>query len=115
MLMRYFFLVLMLVMPVASMVHAQDALAAQDLQSKAYLTLIEGDEFLKQNAPDKALDAYARALTMYQKIKELDPNYNPRIIAYRLTYCANKAKELESQLKAERGMTPPKHTSSWKP
>jgi chromosome segregation ATPase len=105
MLKRFLLLALMVAMPVASLVRAQDALAAQDLQSKAYLTLIEGDEFLKQNAPDKALDAYGRALTMYQKIKELDPNYNPRIIGYRLTYCANKARELEAQLKKERGMT----------
>ena len=105
MLKRLSLLVLVLVLTGVPMSRAQESLAAQDLQSKAYLTLIEGDEFLKQNAPDKALDAYGRALTMYQKIKELDPNYNPRIIGYRLTYCANKAKELEAQLKKERGMT----------
>ena len=98
-------LLLVMVMSAASMSHAQDTLAAQDMQSKAYLTLIEGDEFLKQNAPDKALDAYGRALTMYQKIKDLDANYNPRIIGFRLTYCANKVKELEMQLKKDRGLT----------
>ncbi len=105
MLKSFYLLLILLVAPIATLVRAQDPLAAQDLQSKAYLTLIEGDEFLKQNAPDKALDAYGRARTMYQKIKELDPNYNPRIIGYRLTYCANKVKELEAQLKQERGMT----------
>ncbi|MFO1524175.1 MAG: hypothetical protein U1G05_19545 [Kiritimatiellia bacterium] len=84
---------------------SQNTLAAQDLQSKAYLTLIEGDEFLKQDVADKAMDCYGRALTMYQKIKELDPNYNPRIIGFRLSYCSNKVKELDARLKGEKGLT----------
>lgn len=58
--------------------------------SDAYVTLVQADQARDQQDWRNALASYRDAMDRYRRVAETYPDYEPDIVQYRMTYCANQ-------------------------
>ena len=69
-----------------------------DLQTTAYMAIMRGDQARDADQLPEATQAYQEALKGYQRIQQIDPAFKAKIIDYRLSYCTNQLKDLQSRM-----------------
>lgn len=60
------------------------------IQTEAYIHLVQGDQSLDSGRLDEALEHYTVSRDFYLQIAEEFPDYQPRIVAYRADYCSDQ-------------------------
>lgn len=89
---RFAALCLMLWLPILS------CPAQEDQYMVIYDLIQEGDTLLDANQPVQALAKYIEAQNRLQRFRQVYPNWNPKIINYRVTYLAEKTASLSEHL-----------------
>lgn len=69
-----------------------------ELQTTAYLAIMNGDKARDAEQYPEAIRAYQEALKGYQRIQQVDPTFKAKIIDYRLTYCTNQIKDIQGRM-----------------
>ena len=64
------------------------------IMNEAYINLVQGDQSLEAGRLDEALSLYSQARDYYQRLSSEFPGFEPRIIAYRKTYCDNQLADI---------------------
>ncbi len=65
------------------------------LQIDAYMKLMNGNQYVESNQPEMALESYRAARAGYGRLQAEFPEWQPRVVRYRLTYCDNQIAALE--------------------
>lgn len=65
------------------------------LQTEAYVNLVQADQSLDAGRLDEALAQYQAARDFYDQIAREYPGHEPRIIQYRKTYCDNQIADIQ--------------------
>ena len=60
------------------------------IQTEAYIHLVQGDQSLDSGRLDEALEHYTLSRDFYLQIADEFPDYQPRIVAYRADYCSDQ-------------------------
>lgn len=60
------------------------------IQTEAYIHLVQGDHSLDIGRLDEALEHYTLARDFYLQIAEEFPDYKPRVVTYRADYCSDQ-------------------------
>lgn len=84
----------------AAVARGQNAAAPDitDLQTSAYMAIMRGDQARDAEQLPEAAQAYQDALKGYQRIQQIDPAFKAKIIDYRISYCTNQIKDLQTRL-----------------
>lgn len=91
------------------------------IQTEAYIHLVQGDQSLDSGRLDEALEHYTLSRDFYLQIADEFPDYQPRIVAYRADYCSDQIDLLLLRLgnapasKPASPPTPPSTNSSLPP
>ncbi|MGD9781740.1 MAG: tetratricopeptide repeat protein [Kiritimatiellia bacterium] len=64
------------------------------IQTEAYVNLVQADQSLDAGRLDEALAQYQAARDYYDQISREYPGHEPRIIQYRKTYCDNQVADI---------------------
>lgn len=67
------------------------------IQTEAYVNLVQADQSLDAGRLDEALSQYQTARDYYLQLARDYPGWEPRIIQYRKTYCDNQIADIERQ------------------
>ena len=67
---------------------------SSDDQYVGIYNLIQQGDALAANQPAEALTKYLAAQTSLQRLQKLNPDWNPKVVNFRLTYLADKISEL---------------------
>ena len=65
------------------------------LQTDAYMKLMNGNQYVESNQPEMALESFRAAREGYGRLQAEFPEWQPRVVRYRLTYCDNQIAALE--------------------
>ena len=65
------------------------------IMNEAYISLVQGDQSLEASRLDEALAQYQEARGYYLQLAKDFPDWEPRIIQYRKTYCDNQIADIE--------------------
>jgi Flp pilus assembly protein TadD len=65
-----------------------------------YALIQQGDAFNSSREPRRALDDYTEAQTDLQKFQRVFPDWNPKIVNFRLSYLADRITEVTAKLPA---------------
>ena len=65
------------------------------IQTEAYVNLVQADQSLDAGRLDEALSQYQVARDYYQQLAKDFPGWEPRVIQYRKTYCDNQIADVE--------------------
>lgn len=65
------------------------------IQTEAYVNLVQADQSLDAGRLDEALAQYQAARDFYNQIAREYPGHEPRIIQYRKTYCDNQIADIQ--------------------
>lgn len=68
------------------------------MQTDAYVQLVQGDQSLETGRLDEALDQYQAAKHLYEGLAAAFPSWEPRIIRYRAAYCDNRIAEINRRI-----------------
>jgi tetratricopeptide (TPR) repeat protein len=68
------------------------------IQTEAYMNLVQADQSLDAGRLDEALAQYNAARDYYQQLAKDFPGWEPRVIHYRKTYCDNQIADVERRL-----------------
>jgi Flp pilus assembly protein TadD len=68
------------------------------IQTEAYVNLVQADQSLDAGRLDEALAQYQAARDYYLRLAKEFPGWEPRIIQYRKTYCDNQIIDVERRL-----------------
>ena len=68
------------------------------MQTDAYVQLVQGDQSLETGRLDEALDQYQAAKRLYEGLASAFPSWEPRIIRYRAAYCDNRIAEINRRI-----------------
>jgi tetratricopeptide (TPR) repeat protein len=68
------------------------------IQTEAYVNLVQADQSLDAGRLDEALAQYNAARDYYQQLAKDFPGWEPRVIQYRKTYCDNQITDVERRL-----------------
>jgi len=68
------------------------------IQTEAYVNLVQADQGLDAGRLDEALAQYQVARDYYQQLARDFPRWEPRIIQYRKTYCDNQVADIQRRL-----------------
>ena len=78
---------------------AQGGSAAQSPATQAYILVVRADQARDTGDLEGALKFYQTALQQYRDLSRLDPDWNPEIVQYRITQCANEIKAIQKKLR----------------
>lgn len=70
----------------------------EQLQTEAYVQLVQGDQSLESGRLDEAMTQYQAARRQYARLAEEFPTWTPRIIRYRATYCENQIADINRRI-----------------
>lgn len=65
------------------------------IQTEAYVNLVQADQSLDAGRLDEALSQYQAARDYYRQLAKDFPGWEPRVIQYRKTYCDNQIADVE--------------------
>ncbi len=65
------------------------------IQTEAYINLVQADQSLDAGRLDEALTQYQAARDYYLRLAKDFPGWEPRVIQYRKTYCDNQIADVE--------------------
>ena len=65
------------------------------IQTEAYVNLVQADQSLDAGRLDEALAQYQTARDYYRQLAKDFPGWEPRVIQYRKTYCDNQIADVE--------------------
>ncbi len=65
------------------------------IQTEAYVNLVQADQSLDAGRLDEALSLYKTARDYYQQLAQDFPGWEPRVVQYRTTYCGNQIADVE--------------------
>ncbi len=65
------------------------------IQTEAYINLVQADQSLDAGRLDEALSQYQAARDYYLQLAKDFPGWEPRVIQYRKTYCDNQIADVE--------------------
>ena len=65
------------------------------IQTEAYINLVQADQSLDAGRLDEALSQYKTARDYYAQLARDFPGWEPRVIQYRKTYCDNQIADVE--------------------
>ena len=65
------------------------------IQTEAYVNLVQADQSLDAGRLDEALAQYQAARDYYRQLAKDFPGWEPRVIQYRKTYCDNQIADVE--------------------
>lgn len=68
------------------------------IQTEAYVNLVQADQSLDGNRLPEALAQYQVARNYYLQLAKEFPGWEPRVIQYRKTYCDNQIADIERRL-----------------
>jgi hypothetical protein len=68
------------------------------IQTEAYVNLVQADQSLDAGRMDEALAQYQAARDYYLQLAKDFPGWEPRVIQYRKTYCDNQIADIERRL-----------------
>ena len=68
------------------------------IQTEAYVNLVQADQSLDAGRLDEALAQYKAARDYYVQLAQDFPGWEPRVIQYRKTYCDNQITDVEHRL-----------------
>jgi predicted nucleic acid-binding Zn-ribbon protein len=89
------------------------------IQTEAYVNLVQADQSLDAGRLDEALSQYKTAREFYLQLAREFPGHDPRVIQYRKTYCDNQIADLERRqtggLPDELPELPPEPAPAWTP
>lgn len=68
------------------------------IQTEAYVNLVQGDQSLDAGRLEEALSLYKTARDYYRQLARDFPDWEPRVIQYRMTYCDNQILDAERRL-----------------
>ena len=68
------------------------------IQTEAYVNLVQADQSLDAGRLDEALAQYQAARDYYLRLAKDFPGWEPKIIQYRKTYCDNQILDVERRL-----------------
>ena len=68
------------------------------MQTDAYVQLVQGDQSLEAGRLDEALGQYQAARRLYEDLASAFPSWEPRIIRYRAAYCDNRIAEINRRI-----------------
>lgn len=87
---------------------AVQPVAAQDAEAKAreewmagYVKLEEGGRAEEAGDVAQALALYRDALQTFEDVRRRHPGWNPSLLGYRITYCTQRIRRIESQVKQQ--------------
>ncbi|MEX2608030.1 MAG: hypothetical protein WD708_11855 [Kiritimatiellia bacterium] len=85
----------------------------EDLNTEAYLSMLDADKLLEEKKQAEALPLYQQALQAYQQLKSRDPEFKTRIVDYRIEVLTEKIDTLRNSLPAQEKVQPaPKEASN---
>ncbi|MDR0993147.1 MAG: tetratricopeptide repeat protein [Verrucomicrobiota bacterium] len=84
-------------------------LAAQ-LQTEAYVYVVQADQSLADGRLEEAMENYQAAREAYRRLSIEFPSWEPRIIQYRKTYCDNQIAEIGRRIGERAVARPPLST-----
>ncbi|MBU0678569.1 MAG: hypothetical protein KJ626_10675 [Verrucomicrobia bacterium] len=87
------FLTAMLLLPAARAQESENT--ALKIQSKAYVSLVRADQARDEKDWNSALPLYREALKSYRQLATTHPSWQPDIVEYRSSYCANQIKKIQ--------------------
>jgi Tfp pilus assembly protein PilF len=90
---RYFALALALVLGVTGQVRAE---GPDDFYLKIYELIQEGDTLKGNSQPSQALAKYNQAQTALQSLQRGYPDWNTKVVSFRLNYLANRIAEVSA-------------------
>ena len=67
------------------------------IQTEAYIQLVQADQSLDAGRLDEALRQYQAARDYYVRLAREFPGWEPRVIQYRKTYCDNQIADIQRQ------------------
>lgn len=76
------------------------------IQTEAYVNLVQADQSLDAGRLDEALAQYQAARDYYLQLAQDFPGWEPKIIQYRKTYCDNQITDVERRLAGGGGELP---------
>lgn len=68
---------------------------AMQLQTDAYMKLMSGNQYVEANQPEMALESFRAARAGYGRLQAEFPEWQPRVVRYRVSYCDNQIAALE--------------------
>ncbi len=71
------------------------------IQTEAYVNLVQADQGLDAGRLDEALSLYQAARGYYQQLAQDFPSWEPRIVQYRKTYCDNQLMDIERRMNGD--------------
>ncbi len=73
----------------------------EDLNTEAYLSMLDADNLLDQGKEAEALPLYRQALQEYEELKTRDPDFKTTIVEYRIEILTEKIDTLRKTLPAQ--------------
>lgn len=77
------------------------------ITTEAYVNLVQGDQSLDAGRLEESLALYKTARDYYLQLSRDFPDWEPRVIQYRLTYCENQIIDVERRLTQGGPQVPP--------
>jgi len=77
------------------------------IQTEAYVNLVQADQGLDAGRLDEALSLYQAARGYYQQLATDFPAWEPRIVQYRKTFCDNQVMDIERRMNGDVPMSAP--------
>jgi chromosome segregation ATPase len=82
---------------------SEDALEAKAREEwmAGYVRLEEGGRAEEAGDTAQALTLYREALQTFEEVRRKHPGWNPSLLGYRITYCTQRIRRIESQVKQQ--------------
>ena len=77
-------------------------------EAAAYAVLVKADEARDHHEFQDAVDHYKNASELYQAVSQAAPDWEPDVMQYRLSYCADQIQSIGRQMAAGGKSTPPR-------
>ena len=77
----------------------------EQLQTDAYVQVVQGDQSFDAGRLDEALGQYQDAKRLYERLAAGFPDWEPRIVRYRAAYCDNRIAEINQRVGERAAMT----------
>lgn len=92
---------------------AQDA-ANRSPATSAYVLVVRADQARDAGELEQCLKFYQAALQQYRTLSRQDPGWNPDIVAYRTTYCANQIEAIQAKMRGPEATDEPEAASYYR-
>lgn len=66
----------------------------EQIQTDAFILVMEGDQAMDDGQWEEALSRYQQGQDLFRRLHQDFPDWNPRMVQYRLTYCENQIQQV---------------------